>query len=454
MTGFLISVFGFVLAVGILVTVHEFGHFWVARSLGVKVLKFSIGFGRSIWSWRGKRDGTEYAVAMIPLGGYVRMLDESEGDVSENELDRAFNRKSLGVRSAVVLAGPAFNFLFAIVAYWLIFTIGVEGVRPVVGEVLENSVASRSGILVGDRILTVDGKRTQTWGEHRLYLMDRLLDGEPVELILEAVDGARKIAVLSLAENAAEALSPSGLERSLGMRPKLPLLQAVAGTIVEDSPASMAGLKPGDRIVNVNGQVVESWGQLVELISPRAGESLIVGIERDETRTDLELVPDTIVVGDKKVGRIGIGPKLMPPGDEYLTHVKLGVVESLSRAVENTWTMSVLTLKMLYRMLKLEISTENLSGPITIAQYAGQTVQIGFIPFLTFLAIISVSLGVLNLLPIPVLDGGHLLYYIVELFRGGPVPERVMYWGQQLGIFMLACLMGLAFYNDILRLIR
>lgn len=446
------SVFGFVLAVGILVTVHEFGHFWVARKLGVKVLKFSVGFGRPIWSRYG-RDGTQYAIAMIPLGGYVKMLDESEGDVEEAERHRAFNRKPLGVRAAVVVAGPAFNFLFAIIAYWVIFMIGIDGVRPVVGEVAPGSVAERAGLRSGDEVVTIDGRPTQTWGEHRLYLMDRLLDGESVIYEVRRESGERATASLALEGDVSEALSPAGIERAIGMRPHLPELESVVGEVVDGSPAQAAGLRTGDRIVSVDGAAISTWRALVEAVMPRAGQSMLFGVERDGERLDVRVTPAATEVDGRTVGRIGISPGAVAPADSFLASVELGPVEGLARATENTWLMSVLTLKMLYRMLKLEISTENLSGPITIAHYAGQTVQIGLVPFLTFLAVISVSLGVLNLLPIPVLDGGHLLYYVIELVRGGPVPEKVMIWGQQLGILMLAALMALAFYNDILRLV-
>lgn len=450
---FLSSIFGFILAIGILVTVHEFGHFWVARTLGVKVLKFSVGFGRSIWSWRGKKDNTEYAIAMIPLGGYVRMLDEAEGDVAESERHRAFNRKPLGVRTAVVLAGPLFNFLFAILAYWTIYMVGVDGIRPVIGTLQPGSVAEQAGLQSGDRIVSIDGRHTQTWGEHRLYLMNRLVDDRPIEFVVERDSSRRITAELSVVDALTEALMPAGIERVLGMSPDLPELEAIVGEVVDGSPAALAGFRSGDRIVGIDGTPVTSWRELVERVMPRPGDSLMFQISRDGLVSEHQVVPEAAEVGGQTVGRIGISPAPQPPREEYMATVELSALQSVVRATENTWLMSVLTLKMLYRMLKLEVSTENLSGPITIAHYAGQTVQIGLIAFLTFLAVISVSLGVLNLLPIPVLDGGHLLYYLIELVRGGPVPERVMYWGQHVGILMLAGLMTVAFYNDILRLL-
>ncbi len=449
---FLTSVVGFVLAVGILVTVHEFGHFWVARSLGVKVLKFSVGFGRPLWSRRGA-DGTEYAIAMLPLGGYVRMLDEAEGDVPESERQRAFNRKPLSVRAAVVVAGPAFNFLFAILAYWAVFMIGTDGIRPVIGNVEAGSVAERAGLRAGDEIVAIDGRRNQTWSEHRLYLMDRLLDGDEVVYEVRRADGSGARAAMAIGDDVSEALTPTGIERLLGIAPELPELQAVVGDVVPGSPAQSAGLVAGDRIDAIDGVTVSSWAELVALVMPAAGRPLTLAVSRDGQSMTVDLTPAVAEVDGREVGRIGIAPAMTAPGEEYFARVELSAFEALGRAAENTWRMSALTLKMLWRMLKLEISTENLSGPITIAHYAGQSVQIGLVPFLTFLAVISISLGVLNLLPIPVLDGGHLLYYVIELVRGGPVPERVMIWGQQLGIAMLAGLMALAFYNDILRLL-
>jgi regulator of sigma E protease len=450
---FLTSALGFILAIGILVTVHEFGHFWVARRLGVKVLKFSIGFGRSLWSWHGKRDNTEYAIALIPLGGYVRMLDESEGEVPEAERHRAFNLKPLWVRSAVVVAGPAFNFLFAIAAYWLIFSLGVAGIQPVIGNVTESSAADRAGLRSGDVIMMIDGRPTQTWGEHRLYVMNQLLDGESLEIVVDRPGSGSVTTTLSVDGDASGALSPAGIEQALGMRPQLPELTATVGEVLEGSPAADAGLRNGDRIVAIDGREIASWRDLVENVMPRAGQTMSLRISRGEEVLDSTITPQAADVEGQTVGRIGVSPAAQPIPESYRAVARFSVPAALGRGVENTWLMSALTLKMLYRMLKLEISTENLSGPITIAHYAGQSVQIGVIPFLTFLAVISVSLGILNLLPVPVLDGGHLLYYAIELIRGGPVPERVMYWGQQLGILMLAALMLLAFYNDILRLL-
>ncbi len=450
---FLFSLLGFVLAIGILVTVHEFGHFWVARRLGVKVLKFSIGFGRPLVAWRGRDGETEYAIAMIPLGGYVKMLDESEGEVDSGEVHRAFNRKSLSVRSAVVVAGPAFNFLFAILAYWAIFSIGIDGIKPVIGQVAPGSVAERAGLAAGDRVLTIDGRLAHTWGEHRLYMMNRLLDGDSVEFVVERGGAERVSASVAMEGELADALSPAGIEQAIGMAPALPELEAVVGEVVAGSPAAAAGFRSGDRVTAINGNPVDGWRELVEAVMPRPGESLEFTLLRGDERIEVVVVPEPAEFDGRTIGRIGVAPAPAEAGEEFLASVELSPVEGLVRSVENTWLMSVLTLKMLYRMLKLEVSTENLSGPITIAHFAGQSVQIGLVPFLTFLAVISVSLGVLNLLPIPVLDGGHLLYYAIELVRGGPVPERVMYWGQQVGILMLAMLMALAFYNDILRLL-
>lgn len=449
---FFSSIIGFILAIGILVTVHEFGHFWVARSLGVKVLKFSIGFGKPLWSRIGRRDNTEYAISMIPLGGFVKMLDEGEGDVLPEEAHRAFNRKPLWVRTAVVLAGPAFNFLFAIIAYWTILTIGVEGLQPVVGTVVKSSIAQRAGIEMDDRLLTIDGRPIQTWSEHRLYMKDRLLDGDSILFALKRQDGSEHSAELQLPEGFLGSFSPTAIESQLGIGPKLPILLAIVGSVSPESPASDAGLLAGDKILAINDVKVDNWSTLVKEVTPKASQKTRFEVLRQDELVGLTIVPEPIEVNGTTIGRIGIGPQFTEPGAEFLAVAELGFSSRVYKSLENTWLMSALTLKMLYRMLKLEVSVKNLSGPITIAHYAGQTVQIGVIPFLTFLAVVSISLGVLNLLPIPVLDGGHLLYYAIELVKGSPVSERVMIWGQQLGIVILACLMGIAFYNDILRL--
>ena len=449
---FFSSVIGFILAIGILVTVHEFGHFWVARTLGVKVLKFSIGFGKPLWSRIGRRDNTEYAISMIPLGGFVKMLDEGEGNVLPEESHRAFNRKPLWVRTAVVLAGPAFNFLFAIVAYFTILTIGVDGLQPVVGTVAKSSIAQRAGIEMNDRLVMIDGRPIQTWSEHRLYMMDRLLDGESILFDLKRQDGSEHSAELQLPEGFLGSFSPTAIESQLGMAPKLPVLLAIVGNVSPESPASDAGLISGDKILAVNDVKIDKWSTLVNEVMPRASQTTRFEVLRQDELVELTIVPEPLEVNGTTIGRIGIGPQFTEPGPEFLAVAELGFGSRIYRSLENTWLMSALTLKMLYRMLKLEVSVKNLSGPITIAHYAGQTAQIGVIPFLTFLAVVSISLGVLNLLPIPVLDGGHLLYYAIELVKGSPVSERVMVWGQQLGIVILACLMGIAFYNDILRL--
>ncbi|MFT5111671.1 MAG: regulator of sigma E protease [Parasphingorhabdus sp.] len=454
MMDFLMSILGFVLAVGILVTVHEFGHFWVARVLGVKVLKFSIGFGRSLYSWRGKRDDTEYVIAAIPLGGFVKMLDEGDCEVAESERAQAFNRQSLLTRSAVVVAGPAFNFLFAILAYWIVFGIGVDGIKPVVGSVAEGSFAERAGFRPGDQIIDIDGRLSQTWSEHRLYTLDRLLDGEPVTYQINSLDGENKFLELALGEDRNSALSPAGLERVIGFGPDLPRLEAVMGTIAEDSPAEKSGLQPGDRIVVIDDTTITDWFDLVTYVTQRPEQDLVVSIDRAGEIHNLSMQPQAVEVNGQRIGRIGVTPAEMIPDEKYFSQVRLSVLGQFTRAVESTWLMSTLTLKMLYRMIRLEVSPKNISGPITIAKYAGQSVQVGLVPFLLFLSVISVSLGVLNLLPIPVLDGGHLLYYLIELVQGGPVSERVMYWGQQIGIVMIGCLMALAFYNDIVRLFQ
>ncbi len=454
MTDFLFSIAGFILAIGLLVAVHEFGHFWVARRLGVKVLKFSIGFGKPLWSRRG-RDGVEYVISALPLGGYVKMLDENEDpDIPEDQAHRAFNRQALWRRTAVVLAGPAFNFLFAFVAYWFVFMAGIDGVKPVVGAVADGSLAERGGFRVGDEILTIDGKETRSWNEHRLYLFNQALARNQVPVRVRTPDGDTAMRQLYLDEVPLSELDAGLLERGVGLYGYMPEIPPVVGGIQEGSPAEAAGLQEGDRIVAVGEEAVGDWRALVEAVQPLAGETTTVVLERDGERREVRLRPEAVDTPDGPIGRIGISPRPVSLPDEYRVHMSYGPVESVARSAGSVWVMSVLTLKMLAKIVTLEVSAKNISGPLTIAQFAGDTVQIGWDRFFLFLAIVSISLGVLNLLPIPVLDGGHLLYYAMEAVTGSPPSQQVMIWGQQIGLAMLFMLMSLAFYNDIVRLLQ
>ena len=446
----LYALLSFVVAISILIVVHEFGHYWVARRAGVKVLRFSIGFGKPLYKRTFGKDNTEFVVAMLPLGGYVKMLDETEGAVEPAELDRAFNRKSLAKRSAVVLAGPMFNLVFAVLAYWVIFVHGTDGFRPIVGHVVANSPASVAGFKVGDELVSVDGKEIKTWGHRRLYLFSRLLDKKPVTFTVQSADGRKHELHVNLDNLSLSSVGSSIMGKGLGLYLQFPEVKAVVGGLI-DGPAKKAGLMIGDRIIKIDGQEVNSWLDMAKLIQNSAGKQLHITYLRGEVQKTTVIVPKPSVQNGKTIGLIGISPKAPAIPADMIRRLQFGPVQGLKEAVVQTWTMSEMTLKILGKMLTREVSTKNISGPITIADYAGQAASIGLSEFIVFLAAISISLGVLNLLPIPVLDGGHLMYYIVEAIKGSPVSELARIRGQQIGFVILIMFMILAFYNDIIR---
>jgi regulator of sigma E protease len=441
----------FPLALGILIAFHEYGHYWVARLCGVKVLRFSLGFGKPLLSRRFGPDGTEWALGAFPLGGYVKMLDEREGPVEVHELPRAFNRQPVGKRIAIVLAGPLANFLLTIVIFWLLFVIGMPGAKPILGEVDPKSNAGRAGIGRADVIRSIDGDPVATWQEVRWAFMDKLGEQSSVEIETNDASGALARHRLDLSGLTPDDLDSEFIEK-LGLTQFVPTVPSRVGRVLPDSPADQVGLQVGDEIVAIEGKAISDFDQMIKVVSVSAGKPLRFGVRREGREMVLTITPALEKSGGVSHGKIGVGPdeKILR---SFLVEVRYGPLKALSRAVGKTWELSVFTLKMMGKMVTGGVSWKNLSGPITIAKVAGQSAQLGWLYYLSFIALISVSLGVLNLLPIPLLDGGHLMYYIAELIKGGPVPERIMEIGQQIGMAILFGLMLFAFYNDINRLI-
>jgi len=448
----LYSVLAFVVAIGVLVTVHEFGHFWVARRLGVKVLRFSIGFGQPLWKRTFGRDATELVVASVPLGGYVKMLDEREGEVAAAELPRAFNRQPLRSRIAIVIAGPLFNFLFAICVYWLMYIVGVPGMRPLVGEVIPGSFADQAGIVAGDEIVAIEGVPTPTWESTVMALLDASLeDTGSVDMSVRDTRGGTRQLQASFTTGS-ELLQKGGVLENFGLSPWRP--PAVIDRLVAGGAGERAGLQPGDRVIKADAESISNWEQWVEYVRERPGRTIVVQVLRDGRELSLKMVPEQVTDNGESIGRIGAYVRL--PSDEQRATmrvvVRYGPLAAVPEAGYKTWEVATLTLRTLWKMVTGQASVESLSGPISIAQFAGQSAAVGLAAFLGFLGIVSVSLGVLNLLPVPVLDGGHLLFYVLEFIKGSPVSEAVQILGQKIGIALLLALMTLAFYNDLVRL--
>jgi regulator of sigma E protease len=451
--GLLHTIVAFIVALGLLIVVHEYGHYLIARLCGVKVLRFSVGFGRPLATWRRGADQTEWVIAAIPFGGYVKMLDEREGPVEPREADRAFNRQSVWRRFAIVVAGPLANFLFAIAVYAGLFMYGLPEARPVLGAPPEGSTAAMAGLRPGDTVRAVEGEPITTWQELRWRVLQSALQRAPLRLEVIDEKGHLRDAVLDLRSFPADDVEADALER-VGLRLYRPPLEPVLGQVVRGGAAERAGLEPGDRIVLADGKPVESWEALVSAVQARPDMPLSLTIERRGSTQTLEVVPAAFMAGQKRIGRIGAAPQ-MPAShaEKMLIRVQHGVAESLWKAVLKTGDISVFSLKMLGKMLVGEVSWKHLSGPVTIADFAGQSAQMGWVSYLTFLALISISLGVLNLLPIPLLDGGHLMYYAIEIVKGRPVSERAMELGQRVGLALLLVMMAFAFYNDLNRLL-
>ncbi len=451
MSELLLTILAFIGALSVLIAVHEFGHFWVARRLGVKVLRFSIGFGKVIWSRKSGKDGTEFALAAVPLGGYVKMLDEREGEVQAEEQHRAFNRQPVSKRFAIVAAGPLFNFLFAIVAYWLMFVSGVPGMKPVIGDVAPDSLAASAGLESGQIIRSVNGEPTPTWGAAMDRMLPHALRKRSVTITVESAAGSREY--LLPFDRIKGEVDPNTLVDNLGLTLHQPRIPPVIGQVTAGSPAARAGIRAGDRVVSIENTPVSGWDELVQVVRENPGRPLAFGVERDNRQVVLEIRPEQVESGGVPVGRIGAAPHVDPALFEGLqAEWRHGPVAAVGESVGKTWDMITLTLRMLGEMLVGRVSTENISGPITIAVYAKASAFAGMAQFLAFLGIVSVSLGVLNLLPIPILDGGHLMFYVVETIKGSPVSETAEAVGQRIGIAVILALMGLAFYNDLARL--
>ncbi len=445
-------VLAFLVAIGVLVAVHEYGHFWMARRLGIRVLRFSIGFGRKLWT-RTDRSGTEYAFSAIPLGGYVKLLDEREGPVAALDLPQAYSRKSPWQRILVLLAGPVANFLFAVVAYWVLFVAGIPALKPVLGEVAPDSVAARAGLERGDEIVAVGPRATGTREAVVLAILDQLMDGRTIDVRVRTAGGADRVAPLHVEGSTRPLTEPGALLPGLGFDFWYPVIPAEVGKVVPGSPAERAGLEPGDRIVSVGGQPVADFAGLVALVQPAAGRTLQFGIERAGEPRGVPIEVEAQREGEKLVGRIGVQPAAAAAIPEDMrTRERYGAASALLRAADKTWDMSVLTVKLLWNVGTGDVSVKNLSGPINIAEYAGFSARQGILAFLSFLAIVSVSLFVLNLLPIPILDGGQIVYQLAEVAKGSPLSERTQAVGQRIGIFLLLVLMSFAFYNDLSRL--
>jgi regulator of sigma E protease len=444
------TLLAFLVTIGVLIVIHEYGHYWVARRCGVKVLRFSIGFGPALWRRVSGPDRTEWVVAAIPLGGYVRMLDERDGDdtpIPAEDLPRAFNRQPLRKRAAIVIAGPIANLLLAVAVYWSLNVIGVMEPKAIVGEPVAQTPAERAGFHAGDVVTSIDGEPVRSWNDMSWLLLQRAIDKARLDVLIERPEGVTRSLSLDLREFSTGDLDANPLPR-IGLRPGGG--DPRIGRLSEGEVAQAVGLRPGDRIVQIGTRAIRSRDELIQLVRASAGKPLEFIVERDGERIAFTVVPArTRDEAGNEVGRIGAEIGERPP----LVKVNYGPIEGLGLAISKTWDTSVFSLRMLWKMITGEASLRNLSGPIAIADYAGQTARLGPVAFASFLALVSISLGVLNLLPIPLLDGGHLLYYLIEIIKGSPPAEWFVQWGQRVGAILLLLLTTWTLYIDSPRLL-
>ncbi len=446
------TILSFLVALLILVSIHEFGHFYIARRCGVKVHRFCIGFGKVLWSWRD-RQGTEYAFAALPLGGYVKMLDEREGPVAAEERHLAFNCKSVWQRIAIVAAGPAANFLLAVLLFWVLLLQGERGLIPVIESVAPGSIAAQAGLEKGQQILAVDGELTPTWQALNRALINRLGETGSIHFKVSYSEESHfhYESEGQLQQWLRESADPDPVA-GLGIGLRFPKVPPIVGEVMPDSPADRAGIKTGDILVSVNGLIVDDWKLWVEYVRDRPNLSLALVLDRDGQRLNLTVVPDAVIEGDKRFGRVGVGVQPYSIPDNMVRVYDYSIVGAFVAGVNKTWETSGFVLLSVKKLILGEISTKNLSGPITIAKVAGSSAEGGLVSFIGFVALLSVFLAVFNLLPIPVLDGGHLFYYFLEVIKGKPVSDKVQMLGYQVGLFLVVSLSLLALYNDIMRL--
>lgn len=463
----MITVISFIVTIGLLVTIHEYGHFQVARWCGVKVLRFSIGFGKPLFTKTFGKDNTEFVLAAIPLGGFVKMLDERELkaeqvqnpqkpqnpilNYAEADLKRAFNRQAVWKRIAIVLAGPMANLLLAIIIYWGLLMLGVTGIRPIIGEVADNSLAAQASLKTGEVIQKIAGNPVNSWQDARWLLLKQSLENKSVEI--EAVNNNNELYLHTLSFEGIDSDPEIDILKKVGLEMAQPNVPAILGEILPNSVASHAGLLPNDHVLSINKLPIRDWEEVVKTIQASPNKPLQFEIKRDQKVLNITATPEAIKDNNQTIGRIGASVKIDKKElDKLLIVQHYSPFESLQKAVAKTWDTAIFSLKMLGKMVTGKISFKGISGPVTIAAYAGESANLGIKTFLGFLALVSISIGVLNLLPIPVLDGGHLMYYVVEIFKGSPVSEQTMLIGQKIGFALLGLMMMIALFNDVNRL--